>query len=578
MGTKLGCGEGGCGACTVMVSSSSGEHKSVNACLAPLASVDGCSVTTADGIGSVRNNALDEVQEVISASFGSQCGFCTPGIVMAVFAYRQAHPNATHEEIVKSLDGNLCRCTGYRPIIEAVRTLPPSPAPIVLSPRPKAATNALRASNGESTWWRPTSLAQLLQIKQEHPEARIVVGNTEVGVEAKFKGARYTHLISPALVSELHQFSQTDNAVVIGAALNLTMVKELFTGLNSSLPAWKTEGVRAVLYQLKWFASNQIRNVACIGGNIATASPISDLNPVWIATGATLELASAKGGRRTVSMRDFFIDYRKTALRPDEVIVSIKMPLTSKDEYVLACKQARRKEDDIAIVTGCMRVKLDAKRRVVEAALAFGGMAAKSAFAAQAERAMIGREWDHDLLEAAMNALEKDLPLPPNAIGGMAGFRATLAASFLFKFHQYVLSKLGDVDATRRAAFLELEHETSMKSQQVKQQFFFVRCLFCLLLLTVLIGSGIRGSGQQSASCHVSGGAFVCHQAGDWRSPVRRRHAESSQRSVCPFRNVAERQGQIQKARCVGCSQDAWRESFLFGCRYSWKQRNRPHL
>lgn len=467
MGTKLGCGEGGCGACTVMVSSGNGEHKSVNACLAPLASVDGCSVTTADGIGSVRNNTLDEVQDVISASFGSQCGFCTPGIVMAVFAYRQAHPKATHEEIVKSLDGNLCRCTGYRPIIEAVRTLSPTPAPIVLSPPPRPATCGLKTSNGESTWYRPTTLSDLLKIKQQHPEARIVVGNTEVGVEAKFKGARYAHLISPALVSELHQFSQTDKAVVIGAALNLTMVKDLFTGLNSSLPPWKTEGVRAVLYQLKWFASNQIRNVACIGGNIATASPISDLNPVWIATGATLELASEKGGRRTVSMREFFVDYRKTALRPDEVIVSITMPLTSKDEYVMAFKQARRKEDDIAIVTSCMRVKLDGKHCVSEASLAFGGMAAKSAFAAQTERAMIGREWNEALLDEAMNALEKDLPLPPNAIGGMPGFRATLAASFLFKFHQYVLSKLGNVAAARRGAFLELEHETAMKSQQV---------------------------------------------------------------------------------------------------------------
>jgi xanthine dehydrogenase/oxidase len=217
----------------------SGLHKSVNACLAPLASIDGCSVTTADGIGSVRNNTLDEVQEVISASFGSQCGFCTPGIVMAVFAYRQAHPTATPEQIVKSLDGNLCRCTGYRPIIEAVRQLTSAPAPLALSPLPPPALKALEASNDEATWWRPTTLSQLLEIKQQHPAARVVVGNTEVGVEAKFKGARYAHLISPALVPEMHAFAQSEEGVELGAALPLSMVQLVFEGLDKSLPSWQ---------------------------------------------------------------------------------------------------------------------------------------------------------------------------------------------------------------------------------------------------------------------------------------------------------------------------------------------------
>lgn len=204
-------------------------------------------MTTADGIGSVRNNTLDEVQEAISASFGSQCGFCTPGIVMAVFAYRQAHPTASPEEIVKSLDGNLCRCTGYRPIIEAVRKLTSAPAPLVLSPLPQPALKALETSSSDSTWWRPTTLAQLLEIKQKHPAARVVVGNTEVGVEAKFKGARYAHLISPALIPEMHAFSQSDDAVELGAALPLSTVQLLFESLNKSLPAWQ---VKELVWQL----------------------------------------------------------------------------------------------------------------------------------------------------------------------------------------------------------------------------------------------------------------------------------------------------------------------------------------
>ncbi len=462
-GTKLGCGEGGCGACTVMVSTGDQERKAVNACLAPLCSVDGMAVTTVDGIGSVRDG-LDEVQDLVSSSFGSQCGFCTPGIVMAIYTYRQAHPQASAEEVAANLDGNLCRCTGYRPIVDAIYRLPKaSSAPVMLPPGVAPATTAVEIGRPEATWHRPVSLTQLLQLKDRFPESKIVVGNTEIGIETKFKGLHYPYLISPALVPELHVFRATDTDVTIGAALSLTHLEAEFEHLNETLPRWKTEGVRAVLYQLRWFASNQIRNVACIGGNIATASPISDLNPAWIALGASVELASAANGRRTVSMRDFFLGYRKTALRPDEVIVSLRMPLSREGEYALAFKQARRKEDDIAIVTAVGRVLLR-NGFVAEAGLGFGGMAAKSVFAANAERALVGRPFDAAAFESALQALEKELALPADAVGGMAGFRSTLAASFLLRFQSYVQAHSGGADDGK---WRELDHDAKMRGEQV---------------------------------------------------------------------------------------------------------------
>ncbi len=318
----------------------------------------------------------------------------------------------------------------------------------------------------EATWYRPSTLAQLLQLKEKHPEGKIVVGNTEIGIEAKFKSAHYAHLISPALVAEMHQFEMRKDSIVFGAALSLTHLEHRLEEAEKNLPKWQSEGIRAVLYQLRWFASNQIRNVACVGGNIATASPISDLNPVWLATGATVELASAKGGKRTLSLREFFLGYRKTALRPEEVIVTVCMRLSRRGEFVHAFKQARRKEDDIAIVTSCMRVLIE-QDKVSEAGLGFGGMAAKSIVAEQTERALIGRPFDEASLENALTVLDRELALPPNAIGGLAGFRSTLAASFLFKFKEYVQAKgYNSATAAKNGFFRELDHDVVIRGTQ----------------------------------------------------------------------------------------------------------------
>ena len=470
-------------------------HRSVNACLAPLCAMDGMAVTTVEGIGSVRpgGRPLDPVQEGISSANGSQCGFCTPGIVMAVYSQRRAHPTMSGDALVESLDGNLCRCTGYRPIIDGVQqaaaVCPSSGKPcdcdrskcgqrvepdceFIFPPALllRAMDPALRISDGHFTWWRPASLEQLLHIKSEHHHARIVVGNTELGIEIRLKHIHHSELVSPALVPELHELktADADDSLIIGAAVSLTDLQTRLQELKKSMPRHRTASMRAILYQLRWFAGNQIRNVACVGGNIATASPISDLNPIWIAAGATATLQSEKGGVRVVAMRDFFVGYRKTILKPDEIIVSVRLPFTHEREFVRCYKQARRKEDDIAIVSACFRVQLDADLRVSESSLAYGGMAATAVYAKQAQEGLAGQLFlDEITLEKTLQAIAEDVPLKPEAPGGMAGYRRTLASSFFFKFHQYVMSEM-DVSnpLLRQDAYVE-PHRAVTTGRQV---------------------------------------------------------------------------------------------------------------
>jgi len=481
-------------------------HNSVNACLAPLASVDSCAVTTIEGIGSLRTG-LHPIQKRVAEAHGSQCGFCTPGIIMALYTLFRRNPQITGAEIEENMDGNLCRCTGYRPILDAAKTLvlnggasttangggcckgggggcpcrdggdndqeivettetrlqaklPPydpsvepifPPALMLDKPRP------LWIHGVNVEWYKPTSLQSLLTIKDQHPSGRLVAGNTEVGIETKFKGFKVPIMISPVAVPELAVIDVVaDKGVRIGGNVTLARLERWIEGVEhkGTFPEWKIRGLAAIKYQLRWFASNQIRNVASVAGNIATASPISDLNPVFLGMGATITLVSLSGGKREVAARDFFIAYRKVDLRPEEVIHSVLVPFTSEYEFVGPFKQARRREDDISIVTSCMRVKLSPQGRnggsssswVVEAAgMGFGGMAPTPVAAKKTEAFLVGKPWTEETLTGAYDALLEDMPLPPNVPGGQVEFRLALPPSFLFKFFVQTSLKLADL-------------------------------------------------------------------------------------------------------------------------------------
>ncbi|XP_025071860.1 xanthine dehydrogenase/oxidase isoform X3 [Alligator sinensis] len=518
-GTKLGCGEGGCGACTVMISKYDNlqkkiTHYSANACLFPICALHHVAVTTVEGIGNTKTR-LHPAQERIAKSHGSQCGFCTPGIVMSMYALLRNAPEPNMEEIEDAFQGNLCRCTGYRPILEGYRTfakflsmqdwgccgraangpgccktekensanqgccgkrgngpsccmnekeenavtissslfnpaefqpLDPTQEPIF---PPELLTQNSKPHKqlcfkGERVMWiQPTTLQELVALKAQHPSAKLVVGNTEVGIEMRLKNMLYPVILAPAWIPEMNFVQHTDKGIAFGASCTLSLVEKVLSKAVAELPPYKTEVFKAVLEQLRWFAGLQIRNVASLGGNIMTASPISDLNPVFMASETQLTLASTEGKRIVTVDEKFFTGYRKTMLKPEEILLSIEIPYSRKGEYFSAFKQATRREDDIAIVTCGMRVLFqEDSHRVQKIKLSYGGMAPTTVLAVKTCQKLIGRDWNEKLMQEACHLLADEMNLSPSAPGGMVDFRRILTLSFFFKFYLTVLQKL----------------------------------------------------------------------------------------------------------------------------------------
>ncbi|XP_068612337.1 aldehyde oxidase 6 [Brachionichthys hirsutus] len=492
-GTKSGCGGGGCGACTVMVSryqpaTRTVVHHSANACLLPVCQLHGAAVTTVEGIGSTRTR-IHPVQERIAKAHGSQCGFCTPGMVMSMYTLLRNKPQPRLEDVTQALAGNLCRCTGYRPIVDGCRTfcqeaaccpddacgsccmngedgpeepeepelfdeeefLPLDPTQELIFPpelilEAKASPKTLTFRGERVTWVSPASLEELVQLRSSNPEAPLVMGNTHIGPEMKFKGVLHPLIISPARVAELFEVAQTSQGVWIGAGCSLFEVGSVLEKLLPSYPEEKTELFRALIQQLRSLGNQQIRNVATLGGNIMSAYPNSDLNPVLAAGRSRLSVIS-DGGRREVPLdRDFFVSFGKTALQPEEIVLSVLIPFSRKWEFVQAFRQAPRKDGSFATVTTGMRVLFSEGSRVVQdLSVYFGGMGPTTVSAAETCAAIITRPWDEETLGRAYDVLLDELVLPPSAPGGKVEFRRSLTLSFLFKFYLEVLQKLREM-------------------------------------------------------------------------------------------------------------------------------------
>ncbi|NXV76184.1 XDH oxidase, partial [Atlantisia rogersi] len=293
------------------------------------------------------------------------------------------------------------------------------------------------------TWIQPATLKELVALKSQYPNAKLVVGNTEVGIEMRLKNMLYPVIIAPAWISEMNAVQHTETGITFGAACTLSSVEEVLKKVVTEIPCYKAEVFHAVLEQLRWFAGPQIRNVAALGGNIMTASPISDLNPVLMASGSKLTLISNEG-KRTITMDEkFFTGYRKTIVKPEEILLSVEIPYSKKGEYFSAFKQASRREDDIAIVTCGMRVLFqDGTSQVEEIKLSYGGMAPTTVLALKTCQELAGRHWNEKLLQDACRLLASEMDLSPSAPGGMVDFRRTLTLSFFFKFYLTVLQKL----------------------------------------------------------------------------------------------------------------------------------------
>ncbi|CUR61024.1 Molybdopterin dehydrogenase, FAD-binding protein [metagenome] len=412
-GAKEGCAEGECGACAVLVARPDGagtRWTPVNACLVPAAALDGQEVVTAEGLGSPGN--LHPVQAELAVRGGSQCGYCTPGFVcsMAAEYYRadrasladpDAGPDPEHGPNgfdLHAIGGNLCRCTGYRPIRDAAWALGAPVPGDPLAERQSGPAPAPVATRLDG-FARPADLAEALSLLAEHPDATVVAGSTDWGVEANLRGRRAAYVVAVDRVPELRGLS-TDGpdgpggALEIGAALTLSEVER---GLGDSVP------LLAQVWPL--FASRLIRNSATIGGNLATASPIGDLAPALLALEARLVLASADGDRE-VPLAAFFTGYRTTVLRPGELVRSVRVP-TPLARLTTFRKVAKRRYDDISsVAVGAAFDVVDGT--VVRARIGLGGVAATPLRALRTEAVLEGRAWGEETVEEAATVLASE--------------------------------------------------------------------------------------------------------------------------------------------------------------------------
>ncbi|VDM63232.1 unnamed protein product [Angiostrongylus costaricensis] len=478
-GTKIGCNEGGCGACTVMISeinisNNKIRHYSANACLLPICAVFGKAVTTVEGIGSVVNKKLHPIQERLAAH-GSQCGFCTPGFVMAMYALLRNNPIPTEADINEALQGNLCRCTGYRPILEAFYSFAVKDDAIVNGNGCEMGDNCCKVTkNGHCSdkkiklvdlshvaSYDPSQeiifppeiqyticFSALLKLKRLHPYARFISGNSELAVELKFRFIELKIVINPRQVSsvaDLHEVRQESTGVYMGAGLSLTEVDNWLLHYMKNLPVEQCGVFRAVHKIMHWFAGKHVRNVASIAGNLVTASPISDLNPIWMASRAKVILESEERGvRHLVIDEHFFLSYRKSAIETDEVVKAILIPFTKENQFFKVYKQAQRREDDIAIVTGAFNAVIDPKTLVLqEMRIAFGGMGPTTKLASNTMQQLQGK-WDQSLLDEGLELLTNEFSLPPGVPGGMARYRQALTLSLFLKFFLDVIEEISD--------------------------------------------------------------------------------------------------------------------------------------
>lgn len=435
---------------------------------------------------------------------------------MSLYALLRNNDEPSKDEIEEAFDGNLCRCTGYRSILDAAQTFsvdkpgskskkaggtgccmengngppeggccmtkmsvddkpikrftPPGFVPyepdteLIFPPALKRhELRPLAFGNKRKRWYRPVTLDQLLQIKSVHPQAKIIGGSTETQIETKFKALQYPVSVYVGDIAALRQYSFKTDHLEIGGNVILTDLEKICEHAIPHYGHERGQVFEGILKQLKFFAGRQIRNVGTPAGNLATASPISDLNPVFWAANAVL-VAKSSTKETEIPMSQFFTGYRKTALAEDAIIASIRIPVTSeKGEFFRAYKQAKRKDDDIAIVTGALRVKLDDQGVVQEVNLIYGGMAAMTVAAKAAMEYLIGKRFaDLKTLEGTMSALGQDFDMQFSVPGGMASYRKALAFGFFYRFYHDVLTILdGSSEHVDKEAIDELGRDLS---------------------------------------------------------------------------------------------------------------------
>ncbi|WP_135230341.1 xanthine dehydrogenase small subunit [Deinococcus fonticola] len=435
-GAKEGCAEGECGACAVLVARPDGDHvsgpggtrwESVNACLVLLPAVHGQSIVTAEGLGTP--GALHPVQRELAQRGGSQCGYCTPGFVVSMAAeyYRPGRREGEHHAPngfdIHALSGNLCRCTGYRPIQDAAHALgtPAEGDPFARRRQePAPPTRPLHLHTLQGEFHRPASLPEALELLARHPDAKVLAGGTDWGVEVNLRHARAGVTVAVDALPELRELHWTREFVEIGAGLTLSEIERRLDGRVPLLAQWFPQ-----------FASRLIRNSATLGGNLGTASPIGDSPPVLLALDASLVLASAEGDR-VVPLADYFTGYRQTVLRPGELIRAVRIPLPLAPVTAFY-KVAKRRFDDISSVAAGIALELEAGV-VKQVRIGLGGVAATPIRALETEVALRGQPWTQDTVRRAARVMGGEgTPLGDHRAS--AAYRTAMLEQLLLKFY-----------------------------------------------------------------------------------------------------------------------------------------------
>ncbi|PZR72867.1 MAG: xanthine dehydrogenase [Chthoniobacterales bacterium] len=427
-GSKEGCAEGDCGACSVAIVDRDARgkrcYRSINSCLVPLPLMAGRNIITVEGVAGEK---LHPVQQTMVKNFGSQCGYCTPGFIMSLFEGYYRKDLKTTAQLDEQLCGNLCRCTGYRPIrdaaVDAFAQRDGRDAFDAQLKTAKARLKSARYNFAGETFLRPTSLQKLFRALEENPNARLIAGATDLGLEITKRFQRFAALISIEAIPELNEISSSETEWRIGAATTLTKLDDL---LGAEFPE--------IREMLSVFGSRQIRNRATLGGNLVTASPIGDSPPVLLALEAKVVLASA-AGERTIPLDEFFVAYRKTALQPGEILKSVIIPRPDADvrQHRKFYKVSKRREMDISTVAACFAVEVTEGGTITKARLAYGGVAAMPARARGTEQALIGKRWERATAEKVLLPLEKEFT-PISDVRGGAPYRQELIANLLRKF------------------------------------------------------------------------------------------------------------------------------------------------
>jgi xanthine dehydrogenase small subunit len=430
-GTKEGCAEGDCGACTVVLAKPDGSgdlaYEPVNSCIQLLPTLDGKHLITVEGL-KAADGALHPVQQAMVEAHGSQCGFCTPGFVMSLFALRHRAKTPTREDALQALAGNLCRCTGYRPILDAAGAMGDAPDRFdAATPATVAALTAMHRSRGLSyfagrhAFFAPRSLVELADVLRSYPDATLLAGGTDLGLAITKQHRRFACIVFLGEVAELRRIDRNPTHLEIGAGASWSACADALAALHPALAEF-----------LLRFASVQIRNAATVGGNIANASPIGDGPPPLMALGARLVLAGPQGVRE-IALEDFFQAYRRTDLRKGEIVASIRVPIPDPALKFAVWKVSKRFDQDISAVCGAFALRF-VDGHVAGARLAFGGMAAVPARARQAEAALVGQPWSLATAQAAAAALARDFT-PIGDARASQDYRARIARNLLLRFY-----------------------------------------------------------------------------------------------------------------------------------------------